>query len=97
MTEPTLFDDIPKFPTFLKEVRDQAISRITDPEQLKVATEAVDAAMGTILTALNAPIPSCDWVLMEYRGTYCPVKHDVVEITRPATFTVQDYWDQVNG
>lgn len=97
MIDDNLFEGIPNFPTFLKEVRDRCLKDITDPEKLMVAKSAVDSCMGSILAELKAPIPSARWVLMEYRGDYDSEKQDVVEHIRPASFNVDQYWEQVNG
>lgn len=97
MIDDYLFQDIPNFPAYLKEVRDRYLKDITDPEKLLAAKSAVDSCMGAILAELKAPIPSARWVLVEYRGDYDSEKQDIVEHVRPASFTVDQYWDQVNG
>lgn len=97
MNESTMFDDIPPFPVYLKEIRDHYVNLITDSGQREAASKAVDSVLGSILAELNAPIPNARWVLMEYVGGYDSEKQDLFEHTRPASFIVQDYCDQVNG
>lgn len=97
MTEnETLFDHIPAFHTYLKEVRDTTIKTVDNSEHIPSVSKALDAAMGVILAELSASIPSTRWVLMEYVAG--GIKDgELEENTRPAKFSVHDYWEQVSS
>lgn len=83
------------FEDVVREYKEEALRDISDEEQLKVATQAVDTFISGLMYEFTAPICNQRFAVSEY--AYRMEDGELIEETRPLIIEPREFWKNVNN